>query len=309
MHGKPVSARRAGRSILLSATVLMFVGMSSHADEAVAQKEFKILTYNVLVGFQNRDSRVEEGFVEWVTRIDPDVIAFQEMNRFTSATLAAFATRYGHPHSVLSKEDGYPVALTSKHSMTDVKSVRDGVHHGRLLATVSGIQFIVVHLAPHSADKNYHKRKSESAAIAAEAAQIPEGGRLVILGDFNDVSETDTAFYKDTGGAEIYGEHVYSATRTLAAAGLIDVMPIFHSNFQPTARTVGWLERSLDPNGHVRVHAAAPQRRIDYVWVNAPLRDRVTSAVTIRDAFTDSSSDHYPLLVVIEAGEGRGSAP
>src|SRR5690606_14682383 len=79
-----------------------------------AQSEFKVLSYNVLEGLQ-QDSLIQEEYQEWVRKIDPDIVAYQEMNKFTQRGLEQFARRYGHPYAVMSKLEGYPVALSSKY--------------------------------------------------------------------------------------------------------------------------------------------------------------------------------------------------
>ena len=69
------------------------------------QGNFKILCYNVLHGFES-DPAVMNRYVNWVKTVDPDIVAFQEMNKFTESSLKELAARYGHYYSAISKENG-----------------------------------------------------------------------------------------------------------------------------------------------------------------------------------------------------------
>ena len=79
------------------------------------QKNFRIITWNVYEGMKLDTTQHKTAFAKWITGKDPDVMAFQEMNRFTPASLDKFARSYGHTYSVLLKENGFPVAITSKY--------------------------------------------------------------------------------------------------------------------------------------------------------------------------------------------------
>jgi exodeoxyribonuclease-3 len=74
--------------VLICKTVCLF------ATGANARDHFKILSYNVLTGFQKNPAQVTV-FVEWVKGIRPDMVAMQELSTFTQDSLERLAKRYG----------------------------------------------------------------------------------------------------------------------------------------------------------------------------------------------------------------------
>ena len=70
---------------------------------ASAQAEFKFLSYNVLHGF-SYDTLVRNQFIDWVKKINPDVVAYQELNEYKQSMLEEVGKRIGHPYAVISKE-------------------------------------------------------------------------------------------------------------------------------------------------------------------------------------------------------------
>lgn len=72
---------------------ILFFIISAKAQQK--QDNFKILCYNVLHGFES-NPKVMDKYVTWVKTIDPDIVAFQEMNKFTDKSLKELAARYGH---------------------------------------------------------------------------------------------------------------------------------------------------------------------------------------------------------------------
>lgn len=89
-------------------------------------KVFKVLSYNVLEGFR-KDSTLMRNFQEWVAKRNPDVVAFQEFNGISKARLVEMAKAAGYPYTVLQKRAGFPLAIMSKHRITDVVKVIDGM--------------------------------------------------------------------------------------------------------------------------------------------------------------------------------------
>src|SRR5690606_14416685 len=83
------------------------------------QEKLKVLSYNVMHGFEGDATRISR-YVEWLsTGIVPDIVLYQEMNGFTRQKLTDLAARYGHGYAViLNEESGYdathPLPITSK---------------------------------------------------------------------------------------------------------------------------------------------------------------------------------------------------
>jgi exodeoxyribonuclease-3 len=62
-----------------------------------SQSTLKVLSYNVLHGFEN-DSAKMTTYVDRVSKLDPDIIAYEELNDFTQEKLETLAKRYSHPY-------------------------------------------------------------------------------------------------------------------------------------------------------------------------------------------------------------------
>src|SRR5690606_17227437 len=162
-----------------------------------SQGNFKVLSYNVLEGLQ-QDSLVHQEYIQWVKEISPDIVAYQEMNNFTQKGLESFAARYGHPYAIQSKLGGYPVAISSKYPVVNVQKVVDNMWHAYLYASINNIHVFVIHFSPF----DYRKRQAEMKNVLAHAATLPQDEKILIMGDFNSLSETDAVHY---GGEMVEG--------------------------------------------------------------------------------------------------------
>lgn len=260
-----------------------------------AQQKLRILSYNVLKGFQS-DSLNENTYVDWVKTIAPDMISYEEMNGFTQKKLEDLASRYGHPYAVLSKTDGFPVALSSKFPIVNVQKVVDNMWHAYIYANINNVHVFVTHLSPFS----YRKRQTEVAEILARAALIPKNEPVMIMGDFNSLAASDSASYnaaflENEKAAEKKraivqnlnnGQLDFSVTNAMKEAGFYDSLPLFHKTFQ----------RSVDTKKYPRDF----QKRIDYVWVNKVLAKKLVKADILYNSATDSISDHYPMYIELK---------
>ena len=261
----------------------------------VAQQKLSVLSYNVLKGFQ-ADSVNQKIYIDWVKNIAPDIVAYQEMNSFTQKKLEDFAAQYNHPYAVLSKTDGFPVALSSKYPIVNVQKVVDNMWHAYMYANINNVHVFVVHLSPFS----YRKRQAEVAEILARVALIPGDEPVMVMGDFNSLAASDSTAYsagylENEKEAERKREIVrnlnngqldFSVTNAMKDAGFRDAFHLFHTTFQHSVPT--------------KKYPRDFEKRIDYVWVNDVLAKQVTKADIIYDAVTDNISDHYPLYIEIE---------
>lgn len=272
--------------------IILLFGLSANAN---AQKTVRILTYNVFEGFKNDSLRYDQ-FAKWASDTDPDVVAFQEMNRFTQRGLEAFAARYGHPYAVLSKTEGYPVALSSKYPIVNVQKVVDNMWHAYLYANVSGIHIFVLHLCPIT----YEKRRSEIRQVLAHAATLPKDAMIAIMGDFNAVSREDEA-YHDQRIIDFINQWQKSDPRV---RDLVDGKPDY--SVMDIIREAGyrdtfWLKfREHTGTFPTRKYGDPVPRRIDAIWVNSALAKKLVSCTVVKDAVTDTLSDHYPVMAVFE---------
>lgn len=260
-----------------------------------AQTNFKVLSYNVLKGLQG-DSAIQETYVKWVKNIDPDIIAYEEMNSFTPESIEQFAARYGHPYAVISKTDGFPVALSSKYPIVNVQKVVDNMWHAYLYANINNVHVFVIHFSPFS----YQKRQAEVKEVLARAALVPKNEKVMIMGDFNSLSDDDAAMYneefilsqkeKEEKQSHIRnlnnGKIDYTVVGAVKEAGYKDALRLFHTDFQKSCPT--------------RKYGSKFPKRIDYMWINPKLVKSVKAANIIYDDVTDRISDHYPVLVTFD---------
>lgn len=275
--------------IVVFSMLILFVGISYSQS-----KVKKIVSYNVLEGLQ-QDSVNQQRFVEWINEIDPDVVAFQEMNKFTQKSLAKLAREYNHPYVVLSKLDGYPVALSSKYPVVNVQKVVDNMWHAYIYTNIDNIHFFVIHFSPHSLTR----RLEEVDVILAHAATLPEDEPILIMGDFNSVDQSDADQYDEAMAERMRkrereqahirnlnnGEIDYSVLDRLKQNGFIDTFWLTNKTFKPSITTPKY---------------GTPSRRIDFIWANKAAADKVVGGTILHDEHTNVMSDHYPVYIEMD---------
>ena len=251
-------------------------------------ESLSVLSYNVLEGFRNNEQRKTD-FVNWLKDYAPDIVFFQEMNKFTEQSLSDFAKRFGHEYSVLLKTTGYPTAITSRFPITDVVRVFAGQTHGYIYAKSNGIHLFSVHLSPHSLDQ----RISEARAIVNHIEGIPAGEKIIVAGDLNSVNTFDEQAYTPfTEERKKYAPTVpidFRATNSFLNAGLKDAYPLLNTVFKATIPVLN--NKTDNPNQGCRY---------DYIYLSKNLADRCTYADILQTGFTDYASDHYPNYIRIE---------
>jgi len=238
-------------------------------------------------------------FVEWVKQQNPDMLALQEVNKFTQLTLETMARRYNHPYAVLLKEKGFPVALTSKYPIVNVQKVLDNMHHGFIRADIAGYNVMVIHLSPHK----YRKRHEEIEVILQTASLQHNKNKTIIMGDFNSISESDAEAYKDgklwerfnfndnkypTHANLCNGQLDYEVHRKIVNAGYVDAFKLLNKPYDYSAPTL------LTSNG-----GETPSYRIDFIYVSKSLKHRIKRAAIVKDDFTNYYSDHYTVVLEI----------
>ena len=277
------------KMLLLLFMVSLLAGTSFAQDNVK-----KIISYNVLEGLK-QDSTNQQMFIEWVREIDPDVIAYQEMNKFTQKSLESFAREYNHPYAILSKMEGYPVAISSKYPIVNVQKVVDNMWHAYIYANIDNIHFFVIHFSPHS----LKKRQEEVNLIIAHAKPLPSDEPVLIMGDFNSMDKSDAGQYNDTMVENMRkreesqphirnlndGDIDYTVLDRLKQSGFIDTFWLTNDTFKPSVTTPKF---------------GTPSRRIDFIWSNQAAADKVVNGTILHDERTDVMSDHYPVYVELD---------
>jgi len=271
------------------------LNMEQKQDNQIAvtladQDVLKIMSYNILLGFNN-NAQLRQEFANWVKLYDPDIILFQEASNFTDASFAAFAKTFGHDYAVLTKTVGIPTGITSKEEIKNIrKVVKTGIlHHGYVTGETFGLRVFSIHLCPYELDneRNIYQiaRKDEIKIIMADAAQYTSVP-VVIGGDFNDHNTFDSESY---GTGYPYANRDHTVYNTVKEYSFNDTYPLLHNEFKPSWRVEFIVSNSSNPGA-----------RLDYLFVNNNLKNAVVFSDILHSVYTDKFSDHYPTYIEIK---------
>jgi len=275
------------------------------AEEVPIPLKMRVLTHNVYMGFGKANATHHGRWRDWMARQKPDVVALQELNGYTAQRLAEDAASWGHAHSELLKEDGFPVGLTSRWPIEEVVRLRDGFHHGLLRGRVQGVHFYAVHFHP----SNWEHRIREAELLAKDMATIPSNDRRFILaGDFNGFSPADRSHYENSPTLEPFFEMLdrrdpraknlnagrldYGGLQAILDLGFVDALAALRP---PGAPFVGSF-----PSALARDENHGPDRRLDYIFVSPNLAHGVKDCRILRDDETALFSDHFPVVAELE---------
>lgn len=258
---------------------------------------FRVLTYNVYYGFTKVSER-KPNWLQWMKDQQADVVALQELNEYTPDQLAEDAQFWGHPYAVLLKENGFPTGITSRYPIEDIQRYLDGFHHGLIRVKINNIYFYVIHLHP----SNWEIRHREIDRILVNISELPEGSPVILAGDFNTFSPQDSTYYTH-GRLEVFfrsldslhqsnnlnnGQLDYGVIQKVTDAGFIDLeYSLRPANYLFTGSFPGLIEKEGE-HGDLR--------RLDYIFVNAALKNAVTRAIIVANDTTQYLSDHLPVI-------------
>jgi len=297
--------------------LFLLIAFSLNFQVFAQTDQIKVMSYNIWNGFEwGKDKEREAAMVKWLQEQDADVIGFQELNDFTAEKLQALASQWGHPYSILLKEDGYPIGITSKTPLLLKTKMIGGMWHGMLHAQTQGIDFLVVHLSPH--DWKFRRREAELLSAYIENVLIQTGQeKFMVLGDFNAQSPFDINFDKNNPTGLILAQNAdslrlaekgkeafvnlrnnkidYSVMAKFLSMPLIDVVKpiVAEANLKsvPTPLVTGEMAPS---------EIATFQKRIDYILVSPYFEDKVIHAEIINYGETERLSDHFPVVAIFK---------
>ena len=283
---------------ILIAILWVLTGCSGHKNEK-SVNNLRILTHNVWYGFTEVPDR-KDAWLDWVSRQHPDIVFMQELNEYTPEKLAADAATWGHEHSVLLKEEGFPTGITSRFPIENVVKTLDGFHHGLIRAQINGIYCYCIHLHP----SNWQARRNETDLILADTETLPRDARIILAGDFNALSPYDSAYYDqdrmtaffasldadDPKARNLHDGHLdYSVPAMYTNQGFIDT--------EYALRGADYAFTGSFPTKVPKKGEHGDRRRLDYVFVNASLMPFVQSSVIVSNDTTEYLSDHLPMIV------------
>lgn len=273
----------------------------------VQGQELKIISYNIWNGFEQQSTRKNK-FTEWIRKEQPDIVALQELVDFNKEDLGELSKVYGHAYSILLKEKGYPVGISSRYPITVVHRQTDQFWHGMLHVKIKGLDFIVTHLSPFS----WQYRLKEARQIV-EYVKNNKLDNCIILGDLNAYSPLDATWLETQSALKEnltkwdqehpeYGNmrgsrFDYGVISTFLAAGFDDcigrsVFPAAKRASFPSATLYNW------DWGDSRLTAVS--ERLDYILLSEPLAPYVKQVEVNNGPELEGISDHYPVSVIID---------
>ncbi|MCC8424579.1 endonuclease/exonuclease/phosphatase family protein [Mucilaginibacter sp. UR6-11] len=258
--------------------------------QLLGQQKMRIISYNIEEGMKADTSKGKKDFVAWIKSLDPDIMALEECNKFTQASLEELAHSYGHPYAIIVKEKGYPTAITSKYPIVNVQKITDNMTHGFITCKIKDLNVVVLHLNPHQ----YQKRREEIAVILNTIAASPEKKKWLMMGDFNSISPLDKDKYAD---GKLLAYLIDQKQKHSFHANLVDDRELDYQVQQQI------LDFGLKDTGKAfeAVSKNPPTRsRIDYIYVSRDLMPKVTASHFIVDEFTAHHSDHKPMMMEFE---------
>lgn len=274
------------------------------------QETIKVMAYNILDGYdRGQDQARKKRTVDFLQDQSADVIGFQELVGFTADSLAAFGRSFGHPHSIILKETGYPVGITSTEPIKLKAKILGDLWHGMLHVKTHGIDFLIVHLSPHDAEIRWREARTITQYMEDNLVDQPY---YIVLGDFNSLSPFDAYYHEsqpdllqatqkgdDQRGNRrnlIDGRFDYSAMSRFLQHPLYDITQWF----TPAQDRFSFPTPILSGNRLQSDEIITHRRRIDYILVSRGLAQRTKSARVINQGVVDQLSDHYPVIAELE---------
>ena len=258
--------------------------LRAEPEEELEVDTLRLISYNILEGMKLDQTTGKTELAAWVRSMNPDILALQEANKFTQESLERLAASYGHPYVVtnIKKGDNYPVALTSKYPVEVIAKITEGVSHGAIDVRIRGVNIVVLHLWPHAtgsngyADGNSYRMAEITAFLDGTLKAHPGEVRWLMMGDFNSVSPLDADDLP--GGVGLN----YDVHTKVLGSGYHDLMRSYRGYFIPSCPTAAF--------------AGGNATRIDFIYGSSAMLSDMTCVETVRDDFTDTRSDHYPLM-------------
>ena len=306
------------------------VKVTEHLDR---NQYLRVMDYNIQNAMWADQGNNYDNFVKWMQRADTDVAIFCEAQsnyitgidkrmpepiseRYLPAHWGEFAARWGHKYWVIgAHQDNHPVVVTSRYPLTLVQALGgEEVSHGGVHAQVEvngeKIDLVGFHTYPGAYARELAKtdrfeeqaasrRRYDGERVRTEEMKIfmertilnptyADRANWLIMGDTNCLSPLDDRFFGHGIGSPLYWGHQYILDNTPC----IDIVKRYCC---PQQRDV-------------LIPSIQWERRIDIIYANPQMMERVVRVKTPKDEFTTSikerglrhhkrSSDHLPVIV------------
>lgn len=258
----------------------------------------RLISHNVYYGFTKTPERKTK-WLKWMQEQHPDIVSLQELNTYTPDMLKKDAASWGHPYSVLLKEEGFPTGITSRFPIADVHRYIEGFHHGLIRVKIQDTYIYVIHLHP----SNWQVRHREIDFILKNISELPDLSKVVLAGDFNTFAPVDSIYYQH-GRLEPFFQSLdrrdnannlnnnqldYGVIQKILDFGLIDLE---YQQRNSDYNFTGSFPALLETEGE-----HGDLRRLDYIFTTPNIASRVKLTKIIADDTTQYLSDHLPVLV------------
>lgn len=253
-------------------------------------KTLTIATWNVN-SIRARGERV----LEWLARVQPDVLCLQELKIEEKDFPFDEVTERGYTAHVHAQRTYNGVAILSRESATDVApGMGDGVEDpaARLIsARIRGIRVLCGYFPNGQqvgSDKYFYKLEWMHRLVSYLRATATANDDIVLCGDFNVApDDKDVARPEEWGQSVLCHAEARAALERIAEWGLVDVVRQHH----PDGGVYSWWDYRMlaFPKGN--------GLRIDHIFATRSLAERCVSARVDREARKGKKpSDHAPVL-------------
>jgi endonuclease/exonuclease/phosphatase family metal-dependent hydrolase len=260
----------------------------------------KIMTWNTLFGgFDGSDDRRYQLILEVVRNERPDVLLLQELKGYDAnggSRLFQTEQALGMRGLIgLAPHTGQHTAVFFKPGIEPVSFEVDAVHfhHAASIAKLQlpgveePITFASVHLCPNSPRVRWRE--------AGYLVNLADPSRLALVaGDFNSVSPHDP---EPIGWANLAAH--YRSRYVLPGSETADretLATFYHHGFIDVAHRLGRTAESTAPCKAFLASEFIPFR-CDHMVTTPRLAGKALDYRVIKNAHTDSASDHYPIVV------------
>lgn len=270
--------------------VVIFIAQSS-VFSVCGEGKFKIITYNVWVGYNNgthprfpcyeSGQKRKEGIYKWLKGQKAEVVVFQELIDFTSERLQKEAGYWGHDYAVTLKDKGMAVGITSRFPITVKEVLTEGMHHGLIYCNIQGIDIVATHLWP-----GFDEKILEEVNIVIQLINesLKKGMPVIVLGDLNAFSPEDDPFitsetidlYNNWNWKLENGRPSYRVIQALLDTGLEDLYVKFRRK---------------------KYYAGG---RYDFIFASHSLSEKCLKATHFSNRRFLKLSDHFPVSAEFE---------
>lgn len=277
----------------------------------------KIITYNVLDGFENADDR-KSACAAWLKIQAPDILFLNELNNFTSQSLENYAKEWNHTFSyLLTGRSAYRIAITSKFPLTNIEAYyKDLLGHGVITCDCNGISLINTHLNPHSIEKRHH----DLDFIISKIEPILQKNKNIIFGgDLNSFFIGEKEIYQDDRHHLrkwyvlrekinpkikdlINDQFDFKITERLLNTSMVDLISKHNKEYRPSYLSkLGKAMLQENPGfKESNLSTSLMHTRIDYLWANPILANLCTACYIPQDPQLENTSDHYPVVATFD---------